>query len=254
MDSHSSRSEQTNTNDYISKFKQLKSEAMHMQHVIEIIRKTDELIKLNPHDAEQLCKNALIEVHQQVPSRTLQKSSSNIYSLWHTQDSEVISSLRKYFKKKTQEYLDKTTFTPWCLGLHSISGTIGKRRAKRLNHLLEYASADGVIFLADTLLNYTKAKNLNTAFRQDAAMMNKFNKLNTNPCSDKVRKVFTEFLNVINYPSEKFANSINQIIQIFSFKDIADPNSALMKMVITVAQSMQQEINRASMETLRTMR
>ncbi len=60
-----------------------------------------------------------------------------------------------YYIQQINTYLSKTRFAPFCIGFFGMSGTIGKRRAKRAIHLLEKTAknADASDFLIYALSN-----------------------------------------------------------------------------------------------------
>ncbi len=136
-----------------------------------------------------------------------------------------------------------------------MSGTIGKRRAKRSIHLFERAqsSNDAQEFLVHVISNLGSAetlkkflnKNNNNAFTLKAIAVSlkiTQQQLDQNPVFLLAVEIFKDFLNVVNYPSYLFRNQFNKIISQFSFSDLLNPNSELSKEIIRLKSAMDRQL------------
>jgi hypothetical protein len=132
--------------------------------------------------------------------------------------------LKEHLIEQTKKYLANNTFTPWCTGFFGISGTTGEHRGKRFKECLNAATPEGVFFLIDILVNHTSAKNLITYLNDDGKMLKILNELKNEIAEDKnllqAKKVFANFLNVMNYPAKDYKDSINNILKNFSYQTI----------------------------------
>lgn len=145
---------------------------------------------------------------------------------------------RQYFMSRLNDYKTKTKFTPFCFGIFGMSGLVGKMRAKRAGHLFKNAkTADGVDFVAYILFNIESAKTLKSFLKGKifddsvSAANSKIRSLGLEKNSQffLVVEVFTDFFNVLNYPSAKFKNQFNSIMEKFTFDNLRDKNSMLNK-------------------------
>lgn len=170
----------------------------------------------------------------------------------------IVLTDREFFKKQVEEYKTKARFAPFCIGFYHMSGTIGKRRAKRTSHLLDYASDEGVNFII-YILSTLSAKTLNGFLQNNDRARNAVNAIQaklTEPTFKENQnltlavKVFTDFLNVINYPSLQFKDLINCICKEFSFTELQNDNSTLVKDIKQLAREMSSEL---SFQTIKTM-
>lgn len=157
---------------------------------------------------------------------------------------------RDIFIQQINEYKTQAKFAPLCIGFYRMSGTIGKRRAKRATHLLTHASEEGVNFIiyilsklsAPTLLGYMQTNEkykAAIAYVKDAIDKNQLLRLSN---FHLTVEVFINFLNVINYPGEKFKDVINDIIRDFSFAELKNDTSPLVKSILMLHEQMSAEL------------
>ena len=66
----------------------------------------------------------------------------------------MIAREKDFFIQKIEDYKTQAKFAPLCIGFYRMSGTIGKRRAKRAIHLLNQSTEEGtnfIIYILSTL-------------------------------------------------------------------------------------------------------
>ena len=114
----------------------------------------------------------------------------------------MIAREKDFFIQKIEDYKTQAKFAPLCIGFYRMSGTIGKRRAKRAIHLLNQSTEEGtnfIIYILSTLsastlhsylLNNDKAKSVIQHVKEQKL---------ENPNFKLAVEVFTNFLNVINF-------------------------------------------------------
>lgn len=144
--------------------------------------------------------------------------------------------VKKHVKGNAESYLKENMFSFLCIGSYGlngrVSGAIGKSRAKRLIHLVEKASDDGVVLLLHSVQGLESASKLKTFLGLEKSdIFKEVMALEIEPTKEvaMAREVLTWFLNVINFPAKDFKDELNGILSQFSFESLQNSKADVTK-------------------------